>query len=75
MNVRLWNDADRGKTMYMEKNLSCCHLIHHKYYHMPALGLDLCQHSERPVTTHITHQMVMGYMIQHQGCSVVTLFV
>jgi hypothetical protein len=38
--------------MYMEKNLSPCHFIHHKY-HMPALGLGLGHHNERPVTTHL----------------------
>jgi len=68
MNVHLWNDADGGKPVYMVKNLSCCHFIRHKY-HMPAVGLDLGQRSKRPVTTHrrhhITHHLVMGYMMQH----------
>jgi hypothetical protein len=63
MNVDLWNDAYRGKPMYLEKNLSCCHMICHKY-HVLALGSDLGQHSERPVTIHprhhITLHLVMG---------------
>jgi hypothetical protein len=25
-----WNDTDRGKQNYSEKNLSQCHLVHHK---------------------------------------------
>jgi hypothetical protein len=25
-----WNDTDRGKVRYWEKNLSHCHFVHHK---------------------------------------------
>jgi hypothetical protein len=25
-----WNEIDRGKPKYSEKNLSQCHLVHHK---------------------------------------------
>jgi hypothetical protein len=33
MNVEhWWNDADRGKLKYWERNLSQCHFVHHKSY-------------------------------------------
>jgi len=45
----------------------------------PDLGLDLGQHSKRPVTTHrrhhITHHLVMGYVIQHSRLFYWTLLV
>jgi hypothetical protein len=25
-----WNDTDRGKQKYWERNLSQCHFVHHK---------------------------------------------
>jgi hypothetical protein len=28
-----WNDIDRGKLKYLERNLSHCHFVHHKTPH------------------------------------------
>jgi hypothetical protein len=33
MNINLehwWNDIEKGKPKYMEKNLAQCHFVHHK---------------------------------------------
>jgi hypothetical protein len=27
-----WNDTDRGKPVYLEKNLFHSHCVHHKYH-------------------------------------------
>jgi hypothetical protein len=27
-----WNEIDKGKPKYSEKNLSQCHFVHHKYH-------------------------------------------
>jgi hypothetical protein len=34
-----WNEIDRGKPKYSEKNLSQCHLVHHKS-HMDRPGIE-----------------------------------
>jgi hypothetical protein len=39
---RWWNDADSGKLMYAEKNLSQCYLVHHTLiWTRPASNPDL----------------------------------
>jgi hypothetical protein len=36
-----WNDTERGKPKYTEKNLSQCHFIHHKFHvDWPGIELD-----------------------------------
>jgi hypothetical protein len=35
-----WNDPDRGKTKYWERNLSTCHFEHHKS-HVDWAGKEL----------------------------------
>jgi hypothetical protein len=37
--VHRWNDIDRGKPKYSEKNLSQCHFVHHKP-HMDRPGIE-----------------------------------
>jgi hypothetical protein len=27
-----WNETDRGKLKYWERNLSQCHFVHHKFH-------------------------------------------
>ena len=34
-----WNDTDRGKLKYWERNLSQCHFVQHKS-HMDWLGIE-----------------------------------
>jgi hypothetical protein len=34
-----WNEIDRGKPKYSEKNLSQCHFVHHKF-HMDRPGIE-----------------------------------
>jgi hypothetical protein len=34
-----WNDIDRGKPKYSERNLSQCHFVYHKS-HMDRLGIE-----------------------------------
>jgi hypothetical protein len=34
-----WNEIDRGKPKYSEKNLSQCHYVHHKS-HMDRPGVE-----------------------------------
>jgi hypothetical protein len=34
-----WNETDRGKPKYSEKNLSQCHFVYHKS-HMDQLGIE-----------------------------------
>jgi hypothetical protein len=34
-----WNDIDTGKLKYLQRNLSQCHLLHHKY-HMDWPGIE-----------------------------------
>jgi hypothetical protein len=33
----LWNEIDRGKPKYSEKNLSQCHFVHHTYMDRPGI--------------------------------------
>jgi hypothetical protein len=48
MNVEYWwNDTDREKPKYSEKNLSYCHFVSYKYdIPWPGIGPVLC--SDRP---------------------------
>jgi hypothetical protein len=34
-----WNEIDRGKPKYLEKNLFQCHFVHHKF-HMDPPGIE-----------------------------------
>jgi hypothetical protein len=34
-----WNETDKGKPKYSEKNLSQCHFVHHKL-HMDRPGIE-----------------------------------
>jgi hypothetical protein len=36
-----WNNTERGKLKYLEKNLSHCHFIYHKS-HMDWPGIEAC---------------------------------
>jgi hypothetical protein len=36
---RQWNETDRGKPKYSGKNLSQCHVVHHKC-HMDRPGIE-----------------------------------
>jgi hypothetical protein len=44
-----WNDADKEKLKYWEKDLSQCHFAHHKSHINPALR------GERPATNLLSH--------------------
>jgi hypothetical protein len=38
-----WNETDRGKLKYWEKNLSYCHFVHHKpHMDWPEIESGLC---------------------------------
>jgi hypothetical protein len=49
-----WNEIDRGKPKYSEKNLSQCHFIHHNpTWTDPGSNLGL--RDERPATYRLSH--------------------
>jgi hypothetical protein len=49
-----WNDTDRGKLMYLEKNLSQYHFVHHKF-HIDGLALNQGHHSWSLTTGCVSH--------------------
>jgi hypothetical protein len=51
-----WKDIDRGKPKNSEKNLSQCHLVHHKS-HWIDLGTNPDRRGENPATNHLSHGM------------------
>jgi hypothetical protein len=45
-----WNDTDRGKLKYWEKNVSNCHFVHQKY-----LVSNPGRRGERPAIDRLSH--------------------
>ena len=59
MNVRMsvecwWNDTDREAPMYLDRNLSQCHFVHHKP-HRDWPGLNPVIRGEGPATDGVKH--------------------
>jgi hypothetical protein len=49
-----WNEIDRGKPKYSEKNLSQCHFVHDKSRVDPGSNQGL--RDERPATNRLSHR-------------------
>jgi hypothetical protein len=49
-----WNETDKGKPKYSGKNLSKCHLVHHKS-HMDYPGSNPGLRDESPATNRLSH--------------------
>jgi len=49
-----WNDAERRKLKYSEKNTSQCHSVRYKC-HVDWPGWNTVLHGERLATNHLSH--------------------
>jgi hypothetical protein len=56
----LWNDNDRGKLKYWEKNLSHCHLPR-TYLTIADLGSNTGHPGQRPTTNCLNHGVTVTY--------------
>ena len=65
-----WNDTDRQKPWYSEKNLSQCCLVHHQL-----LGLNVNLHGDRPLANYLSHGTdifcYMDYIRSHVANTVI----
>jgi len=55
-----WNDTDRGKLKYLERNLSQCHFVYHKS-HMDCLASKPVLRGERSATDRLSHGTAYTY--------------
>jgi hypothetical protein len=60
-----WNDTDREKPMYSEKNLSQRHFIHNKS-HMDWVGMFSSLPGERPETNCLNHGTALKIIINDE---------
>jgi hypothetical protein len=62
-----WNEIDRGKPKYSERNLSQCHFVHHKSY-MDWPGSNPGLRGEKPVTNRLRHGTASVSYITPSSC-------
>jgi hypothetical protein len=65
-----WNDIDRGRTKNSEKNLSWCHLVHHK----PPYGLT-CAQTWASMMRHSGLTNLKGGSVSTDACRILKLYV